>query len=188
MTTPTDDLSHQYLHDHGDVVGWLTNQLICFDPSTHTWTNPKCFGTIPTPRYSHKTTIINDSVYLVGGEDELHTLDDFFELDMLSKTWTEIHSSQASPQVSLFASLTAISDRQLLYMGINQVMIRIYWICHPIHGNTKASIVDHPRCRHTASLGVNKSVIMAGGQRNHRIQYKPTFHIMLKAKTYSSSP
>ena len=59
-----------YLNEYGDIEGPLefatNNQLLCYDPNTHKWTNPQCFGSIPTPRLGHASTIINDKVWLLG--------------------------------------------------------------------------------------------------------------------------
>ena len=60
-----------YLNDNGDIEGtpWraVNNQLLCFDPNIEMWTNPQCFGSIPTPRSHHSSAIINDKVWIFGG-------------------------------------------------------------------------------------------------------------------------
>ena len=41
-----------YLSEHGNFSGrpfGYNNQLLCFDPFTETWTNPKCSGSVPEP-------------------------------------------------------------------------------------------------------------------------------------------
>ena len=57
-----------YLNDHGDFKGHpMNNQLLCYNPNTHKWTNPECFGSIPSPRFGHANAIIKDQVWLSGG-------------------------------------------------------------------------------------------------------------------------
>ena len=45
-----------YLDDFGSFENGLiyicNNQLLCFDPVSQIWTNPKCFGDVPSPRLS----------------------------------------------------------------------------------------------------------------------------------------
>ena len=181
----------QYLNDHGDLEsmrgGAVTNQLICFNPSTHTWTNPQCFGTLPSPRSDHSTAIINNNVWLVGGEGPSNIFDDFFKFDMPSKTWTCIQTTQAKPQVRLWSTLTAISDSQLVCHGGEALrfppVIDTYIVDLP--SNTwryHKSVRDNERCNHSASLGLNKNVIIVGG-RSSFAQPTPTFQLMLEPKS-----
>ena len=60
-------VSSKHLNDHGDFSDLYTNQLLCYDPSTQMWTNPQCFGSLPSPRSDHSTDIIRDKVWLFGG-------------------------------------------------------------------------------------------------------------------------
>ena len=58
--------STEYLTDHGDFSnfnnkGW-NNQLLCYDPSSHSWTNPQCCGAVPFPRSPSASAIIKDKV------------------------------------------------------------------------------------------------------------------------------
>ena len=40
-----------YLDDHGEFLdSGESNQLLRFDPCNKRWTNPECFGTIPSPQ------------------------------------------------------------------------------------------------------------------------------------------
>ena len=63
--------------------------MLCFDPSIPLWTNPQCFGAIPSPREQHSTTIKEGKAWLFGGSCPIQ-LRDLFELDMVSLTWTHI--------------------------------------------------------------------------------------------------
>ena len=50
------DFPDGYLHDHGDFDLYQNNQLLCFDPFSHHWTNPTCFGSIPPPALDYAAT------------------------------------------------------------------------------------------------------------------------------------
>ena len=161
-------LQTKYLSDHGDFIAGRNNQLLCFNSSTLMWTNPQCFGKVPLPRLSHCTTIINNNVFLYGGQTgQLHTLNDFFELDMISRTWTQLKTGQTQPHGRCSASLTAISDRHLVLHGgrSSSEDFNDTWIVDLPSQTWRqhASNHDHTRHNHTGSLGINKRVIIIGG-------------------------
>ena len=93
----------RYLNDHGvnDIAGHdyaMNNQLLCFNPKIQKWTNPQCFGDVPSPRSDHASTIIKPKVWLFGGYNKNCTIhDDIFELNMHSLTWTQIGTVQPRP-------------------------------------------------------------------------------------------
>ena len=61
---------------------------------------------------------MKDEAWLFGGyirRDGM--LDDFFELDILSRTWTEIQTGQTKPQRCHLPCFIDISERQLLLHG-----------------------------------------------------------------------
>ena len=184
-------VSSKYLNDHGDISGIFqySNQLLRYDPSMHIWTNPQCFGAVPSPRKGHRSDVIRDKVWLFGGEDcILEDLDDFFELDMQSLVWTEITTGQTKPYRRSNFSLTAISDQQLVLYGGSSAV--------EVHGLSGAWIMDlpsqtwrkytpcqhHDRAFHTGSLGANKNVVIIGGLDMRGLD-TPTFHLMLEAKS-----
>ena len=126
-------------------------------------------------------------MWLAGGEGPSTIFDDFFKFDMPSKTWTCIQTTQAKPQVRLWSTLTAISDRQLVCHGGESMrfppVTDTYIVDLP--SNTwryRKSVRDNERCNHSASLGVNKNIIIVGG-RSSLGQPTPTFHLMLEPKS-----
>ena len=38
-----------------------------FDISTRKWTELKCTGSIPSPRYNHAAVLVDDVIYVFGG-------------------------------------------------------------------------------------------------------------------------
>ena len=111
----------RYLIENGDFEGEddiRNNQLLCYDPSIQRWTNPQCFGAVPSPRSHHASTIVNDKVWLFGGYSDFWTVhDDIFELTMPSFTWTQIQTGQPSPQARFYCTLTAVTGNQLVLHG-----------------------------------------------------------------------
>ena len=183
--------SSKYLNDHGDFSGAVTNQLLCYDPSTQMWKNPQCFGSIPSLRSHHCTDMIRDKVWLFAGIDSSWViLEDFFELDIQSRVWIQITTDQTKPQGRIDSSLSANSDRQLvLHGGISgsgfTIELRDTWIMDlPSQTWRKyTSYQDHGRTCHTGSLGANKSIVIIGGDSFENSDYTPIFHVMLEAKS-----
>ena len=56
-----------YLNGNGSFDEGFSNQLLCFDPTSNIWENPKCSGSVPKPRGMHATTVIGHKVWLYGG-------------------------------------------------------------------------------------------------------------------------
>ena len=179
---------NNYLCDHGIFLYGLNNQLICFNPSTKKWTNPQCFGDVPSPRSTHHTAITDNKVWLYGGRNEFKViLDDFFCFNMQSFVWTQIESGQMKPQKYVYPSLNAVSDRYLILHGDTCLTMEnstwlmdlhsLKWIKHPCH--------DYARTHHTGTLGVNKCVIIIGGLTSTQIDDNTSiaFHVMLEPKS-----
>ena len=62
------------------------NDTWSFDVSTQKWTELRCTGCIPSPRYSHTASLVDDVMYVFGGcgVDGL-VLDDLIALKLSSK-------------------------------------------------------------------------------------------------------
>ena len=153
-----------FLHEHGAFAYSMTNQLLCYNPSTQIWTNPQCLGAVPSPRSQHSSAIIKDKVWLFGGIDEDYSkLDDFFQLDMESYTWTSIRTSQIAPGKCRGASLSAISETQLVLHGnISSYNVIETWIIDLPSYTWKqhSSKENHRGCyyAHTSSSELNRSL------------------------------
>ena len=190
-----------YLNDHGDRA-FLTargserrklvnNQLLCYDPNIQKWTNPQCFGTIPSPRSGHGCSIIKDKVWVFGGSSQNVTFhEELFELTMQSLTWTEIRTVQPRPEPRCLCTLTALTNNQLvLHGGLgNEETLSNTWIMDLTTHSWRqcTSGKDHARRHHTGSLGLNNNVIIIGGYKERRDTYDAydnTFHVLLEAKS-----
>ena len=179
----------RYLNDHGDYINDCSNQLFRFNPWAEKWSNPKCYGSVPSPRSMHATSIIEDKVWLIGGCDKSGAVfGELFELDMDFLIWTQIQANQPKPQGRYFCTLTAISETKLVLHGGTNVMSAFgsTWMLDlpSLTWRMLQSKQSHPRQAHTGSLGIYGDIIIIGGyRRNHTISYySNTFNVMLEPK------
>ena len=186
----------QYLNDHGDFTLYpqgiygegFNNQLLCYDPSTQTWTNPECFGAVPLPQCGFASTIIQNKVWLFDGADEdFGTPSALFQIDMHSQMWTQIESGQVKPDC-INCSLTAISETELILVNENWGGSGYAWIMNLTSHTWKLYTPqrDHRHPDHAVALGVNRNVIITGGSHDHEARgsrYPSTCHVMLEPKS-----
>ena len=187
--------SEGYLNDNGHTEGSLqNNQLLCFDPNTETWTNPQCFGSIPTPRAFHASAIINDKVWLLGGISRARDCTgEMFELKMNSLMWSQIQTPQLHPKAHVRCTLTAAADDKLILHGgctrdhTGTLMVGETWIMDLTTHLWKqfTSREDHARELHTGSTGLNNGVIIIGGRKSvgRYPVYNTIFYVMLEPKS-----
>ena len=177
-----------FLNEHGDFTGCFTNQLLCYDPCSNTWTNPKYFGNAPSPRARHATAIISNTVFLYGGLNGKHMyLGDFFMMNMNSLFWTIINTNQPNlgPRCALI--LTAMTDSQLfLHGGYTQTQIfSDMWIFNVENGVWSQYTLFKGSTRYRTGIrGLTSSVFIIGGRyMTFEKRYTPTFHFMLEPKS-----
>ena len=203
------------LIEHGDFNAYVyqnisffsNNQLLCFDPSGNEWTNPNCQGTPPSPRMLHTCAAHGDKVWLYGGVANPNfinssRLDDLYQLDMLSLTWTKIEEHLIKSQ-RLGCTLTAVTDGQLVLHGGGRslrnpccctwiVDVTAYTKVTPLSTSVSCSLYrsdkDHPRSHHTGCLGMNAEIVIIGGLYKdlktdmEDMSYNMTFHVMLEPR------
>ena len=159
----------EYLNYHGAFLDGTTNQLLHYNPSTQLWTNHNTSGAVPSPRGGHSTALIGDKVWLFAGASLSVFNPDtcFFELDMKSRTWTEIPTNNTMPIPHHGCSLITLSDSQLV--------VHIGTTDFPDHSDmwlidvpTKTwrqytPIKDQFRSGQTGTAGVNRCAIIFGG-------------------------
>ena len=165
-----------YLNCHGDVtrapLGLLqNNQLLSYNPNTNKWENCQYFGAVPIPRFGHASAIIRKTVFLFGGHNQIQeNVNDLFQLDMHSLTWTQLGFGQASPQARGWCSLTATSNNQLVLHGgcTTERTLSDTWILDGTSYSWRlyTSMKDHHRSYHAATLGLSSSVIIIGGDND----------------------
>ena len=174
-------LDQENFTEHGNFAQFVSildlrinNQLLCFHPSSNHWTNPKCFGTVPTPRSGHATTMVNGKVWLYGGRGVgFNTIfDDFYELNMDSLTWTQIQIGEIKLPGFTSCTLNAITSSQLILHGgisAGAGLSSDTWVLDlPSHSwRVYTSDKDHPRSSHSACIGLNNNVIIIGGKNSN---------------------
>ena len=177
-----------YLNQHGDIEGDSNNQLFCFDACHNTWTNPKCSGDVPSPRYDHATAVIGETVWLYGGYNHKF-LGDFYTMSMGSFSWTQIKINDPTPRGRCEHSLTATSATQLvLHGGLGcSKQLNVTWV-FDIEARVWRRYTqdeDH-RCEHTGLKGLTSSVICIGGSCINWFLpniAKAFFHLMLEPRS-----
>ena len=178
-------------NDHGDFVNFCTNQLLCFNPQSKQWTNPKCYGSVPAPREKHATTSFGDKVWLFGGKNRGVVFDELFELDMFTLMWTQIQVDWTKPKGRYSCTLSALSNgRIILHGGCNsQYVFCMSWVLDlpSLKWKQLRFIIDHPREAHTASVGINSRTIIIGGLKGRHDTdnntYSTLFYAMLEPKS-----
>ena len=192
-----------YLHKKGNGYGdyafygfyndykHVNNQLLCFDPSSKEWMNPKYSGVVPTPRIKHATAAFREKVWIYGGCTNIHVCvplhDYIYELDMCSLTWTVIKTGQPAPQARFLCSMNAVSDNVLVLHGgalSNRRVATDTWVLDLQSQSWKQYKGDkgYPRYSHTGSSGFQSKVVIIGGHEHASTDasYNTTFHIMLE--------
>ena len=174
--------SHGHFQCHHDI---FNNQLLCYNPSAHLWTNPECFGEVPTPRSHHVTSIIQHNAWLFGGHNARQNFEDLFQLNMLSLTWTKIQTFSPRPRIcfssdNALSSLNALSETEFVLYGENierEDKSTSTWILDlPSQTWKKLHEMDDGSNYTTASIGVNRCIILS---RNAG----PTSHLRLEPKS-----
>ena len=159
-----------YLNDYGDFYDDSTNQLLCYNSSSKTWTNPRCYGSIPIPRAFHATAQAGHKVFVFGGGSRMPTspvLDDLLELNMHSFTWTKIETGPVSPHRRVGSTLTAISENKLVLHAGNRLIgsqINDTWIIDLCSKTWKLyhSGSDQFRHGHSAIMCLHDIIIFGG--------------------------
>ena len=183
-----------YLYEYGDFVHNCNNQLLCFNPSNEEWTNPQCYGFVPEPRDGHATTKSQDKIWLYGGCNSMTELQDLFELDMHSFTWTLIQIKQMQPFPQSSCTLSMISDDVLILHGgytASWKRSSDTWILDlkTITWKQYNSVAAISRVVHTSSRGINNSVVIIGGLLSTKSMdqsqsiHKTTFQILTEPKS-----
>ena len=173
-----------YLNYNGDTAANLTrfwnNQLLCYDPNMQKWSNPQCFGDVPSPRSCHASAIIKNKAWLFGGVG-IQCSDDIFELAMHSLTWTQIQTVKPHPRACAHSTLTVAAEDQLVLHGGLSDQGQTWIIDLQSHSwRLYRSREVHSQSCHTGSSGCNNSVIIFGGIGSQDV--RDVFHVALEPK------
>lgn len=145
----------------------LHNDLHKLDTETWTWEQVKTVGSVPSPRDKHSMSCVGSKLYVFGGhDDENEYLNDLFEFDIPSSTWTQIHTSN-HPIPRHYHSCIAIG--KLLYIFGGKCSGGCFNDIHTFDTEGKkwdqvevTGIVPAGRWGHTSALH-GKSIVFFGG-------------------------
>ena len=182
-----------FLNDHGDYDFQTrgNNQLLCFDPTSQEWRNPKCSGSVPQPVAGHAATIIADNVWQFGGYTGV-CVDSLYKLHMPSFFWTKIEAGFPWPTNRAFCSFTALANSYLvLHGGFDDENYRTSVLdLSTLSWNELKFIVDLPRLGHTCTRDINSNSVVIGGdyELGDDRSYgdclsHENLHVMLEAKS-----
>ena len=178
-----------FLNDYGEFDSCCNNQLLCFDPSNEEWTNLQYYGMVPQPRSLYTATASQEKVWLYGGTNYTYKFNSLHELNMHSFTWTLIQTRQLQqPQARSSCTLSTISGGKLILHGgesHSSERLSDTWI---LDLKTKmwkrlTSTTNTRREGHTASRGINNSVIIIGGLQQYRTMHSIIFHVLTEPKS-----
>jgi len=75
----------------GGFDGTCKNDLHCFNFNTNTWTLVNItHSSSPKPRYLAAATVYKDEMFIFGGHDESHTMNDFYAYNFSTEQWIPI--------------------------------------------------------------------------------------------------
>ena len=171
-----------YLHNHGDfhrsLSYWITNQVLCYNPSMQSWRDVQCYGNVPSPRFCSSVAIIKDTVWMHGGLTGTNIHNDIHQLSMDSIQWTRINTNMPEQVYCNYRwTLTPITTSQL---ALHPSGGSVTWIFDVLKHEWRKCHRQHS-CRLycvTGTTGLNSNVIMLGiGLRD---VYNPIFSVMLE--------
>ena len=177
-----------FLNDHGDFF-WqtgnfgLNNQLFVYAPSMQCWKNMECDGDVPSPRECASAAVVKDKAWLYGGCTTLGWEDKLYELNMISLTWTHIHTVAPRPPAFIQSLISPATPSQLvLHSGSHKD--KSTWI-FDVESHEWKQYQEGPRCycipHHTGTSGLNNDVIILLDHNFNKCE-QAIFPLMLEPK------
>lgn len=117
---------YPYMHDvgsyfgdvsvFGQTKGW-NNQLMIFDTTSRSWSNPQTTGASPSPRAAHGSARVGRDVFIFGGRHDDQRLNDLYRLNLSTLNWSQIFVEGNVPVGRSWHTFTPISDRHVCLFG-----------------------------------------------------------------------
>jgi hypothetical protein len=86
---------------YGGKLSWYTfhspEKVLIFDCVNHDTFYLKCKGNCPPARCDHAATLINDRMYIYGGQGKKSALSDMWYLNLQNMMWTQVHFNCCLP-------------------------------------------------------------------------------------------
>lgn len=143
------------------------NDTHILDIDDNTWSQPRCRGTAPEPRYGHSAALVGNRVVIFGGKGKETYFRDLHALDANSLTWYQGPSSGGAPSARSGHSATLFGTRLFVfggacgakYFGLLHCLdlSSMAWSAPPTTGPAPT-----PRSGHAALL-IAESLIIHGG-------------------------
>ncbi|GAB2209672.1 hypothetical protein Droror1_Dr00026893, partial [Drosera rotundifolia] len=103
-----------------------TNLVHVFDTVADSWTQLATKGTPPVPRDSHTCTTVGDKLFVFGGTNGLHPLNDLHILDTVSSTWVSPSPRGHIPEAREGHSAALIGKQLFVFGGCGKSVDRSY--------------------------------------------------------------
>lgn len=151
----------------GDAGFEYLNDSHCLDIDENTWTQPRCHGTAPEPRYGHSAALVGTRIVYFGGRGKGKHFRDLHALDTSSLTWYQGPSSGGAPSARHGHTATLHGTRLYIFGGVcnNKYFGDLHCLdlssmawSSPVTSGPKPSA----RFGHTALL-IGESLVIHGG-------------------------
>ena len=106
---------------------------------------------VPSTRWGHSASVLDDKLYILGGRNELD-VSDLYCFDMASSTWSKLESQQA-PKPRRRHSSVFISTTLVMFGGFDGEFYNDLHVFHTKPRSDKVSVADS-----TLTLVFNKLV------------------------------
>jgi len=107
-------------YDRGEKEGFAyLNDTFILDIDENTWSEPRCRGTAPEPRYGHSAALVGNRVVYFGGKGKSSHFRDLHALDAGSLTWYQGPSSGGAPSARHGHTATLHGMRLYVFGGWN---------------------------------------------------------------------
>lgn len=100
---------------HGGFV--YLNDTHILDIDENTWSQPRCRGTAPEPRYGHSAALVGSRVVYFGGKGKGTYFRDLHALDAKALTWYQGPSSGGAPSARHGHTATLLGTRLYVFGG-----------------------------------------------------------------------
>lgn len=185
--------SRVYLFGGYNGTSWL-NDLWMFDIDTQCWTclqessdpalqhnlnsqnidNDPVRGSVPSRRFGYVSVVHSNKFFLFGGFDGSQWLNDMYEFDFATKTWTEINAGGTLPSVRSCPAWAKDDTHVYIQGGYDGVerkadffacdLATYTWTEMPCLGTPPS-----PRYFHSCCLYANKMYLFGGYSGNERL-------------------
>ena len=82
-----------------------------------TWSRLQATGPTPSPRRAHVSVIWRNHLYIFGGGDGIHALNDVYSLNLKENIWSLVETKGAKPTSRGYHTGTLVGDKFVIYGG-----------------------------------------------------------------------